>query len=118
MSRWPSAAWFEARRLARSTGSAGIVPAPSRAFQGFRHVQGLPSHRQRADGREQGFPREQQDEAPFPAESAFAALLAREREALRALARLAPGPADHRQEGHREGRRRSARPGRAHLDAS
>ena len=37
------------------TGSAGIVPALSTPCLGLRHVQGLPSHRQRADGREQGF---------------------------------------------------------------
>src|SRR5262245_13849610 len=133
MSRWPSAAWFEvlpalpatardggsaaiAGAICGPKGSAGIVPALSTPCLGLRHVQGLPSHRQRADGREQGFPREQQNEAPFLAEPAFAALLAREREALRAPARLASGTADHRQEGHREGRRRAARPGPAHLE--
>src|SRR5678815_1615991 len=51
-----------------------------------RHGTRLSSHGQAPDGREQRFPRQQQNEAPLPAEPAIPPVLAREREPLGAPA--------------------------------
>ena len=64
---------------------------------------------QEAHGREQCFPRQQQNQAPVPAEPAIPPFLGREREPLGAPARFQRGPAPDRQERHRLRARRPAR---------
>src|SRR5665213_3324686 len=77
-----------------------------------RHGTRLSSHGQAPDGREQRFPRQQQNEAPLSAEPALPPVLGRRREPLGAHSHQQLRPAPDRQGGHRAGRRRPARPRR------
>src|SRR5687768_14294136 len=79
------------------------------SFSELRHGTRLSSHGQAPDGGKQRLPRQQQDQASFPAQSAPPPLLDREREPLGAAARQQRGAAPDRQGGHRSGHGRSAR---------
>src|SRR5690606_29118226 len=87
-----------ARPLLQPAFGPGFAGAPSRPGQGVRDVTRLPDYRQGPDGREQCFAREQQDQAPLPAEPALSSLLARERAPLGAPAGLERSAAPDRQE--------------------
>src|SRR5690606_31439980 len=84
--------------------SEGIV-AGSPSGRNVENVESLSGDREAPSDGQQRLPRQQQDPATFSAESAHAAVLAREREALREAARVVEGHAHHRQAWHRESRR-------------
>src|ERR1017187_11030914 len=75
---------------------------------GARDVRNLPGHGKARGVGEQGFPRQQQDEAALQAEPPLAAFLDRERRPMGPPARVDGRDADDRQEGYPSRRRRNA----------
>src|SRR3954471_7078601 len=87
-------------------------PTVAAVFSGGLHGTRLRRDGQGPDGGEQRFPREQQDQAPVPAEPATSPFLGRDREPLGSPARLGRRIAPDRQERYRQraGRPPVARP--------
>src|SRR5205809_6111502 len=75
----------------------------------------MPSDGEGPPSRTPRVPRQQQDQAPLPAEPAISPLLGRGREPLGEDASHQRGPAPHRQEGSRRRARRDARARRERL---
>src|SRR5512143_812252 len=92
-------------------GFAPVLPL----FKGASDGSSLSSYRQGPDGGQQRFAREQQDQAPLPAQSAAAPVLGRRRESLGQPAPHQRWPAHDRQEGHRSRPRRASRQRPARL---
>src|ERR1700712_847521 len=90
----------------------------SEIFEGVKHGTYLPSHREKADGRQQRFPCEQQDQASLPAESAAASYLCRVGKSLGLPAPVQRWPTHHRQARHRCRPGRYARPWRKSLTST
>ncbi len=70
----------------------------------------MPSHRQTADGRQQGFAREQQDASAVSCRICIRSAFGSRARSASCGCGLAPGPADHRQARHRAGRCRICAP--------
>src|SRR5436305_7767290 len=94
---------------------AGVWRAAATSNRGASHGSSLPSHRKGPDGGPQRLTREQQDQAPVPAEPAASPLLGRDRESLGEPAAHERRSAYDRQEGHRRRPGGTARARRARL---